>query len=45
MHDGLSFTFNEAIMRHGGEATFVTVRYILLPQAQKQAIAAFLRSL
>jgi len=45
MHDGLSFTFNEAILRHGGEATGVTILYILLPQVQKQAIQAFLGSL
>ena len=45
MHDGATLTFNEAILRHGGEATFVTNNYQSLSTAQKNQIIAFLKSL
>jgi CxxC motif-containing protein (DUF1111 family) len=45
MHDGLSFTFLEAIGRHGGEAAFVTNRFNNLSQSQRDAIVAYLTSL
>ncbi|HJZ76724.1 MAG TPA: di-heme oxidoredictase family protein [Vicinamibacterales bacterium] len=45
MHDGESLTFNEAILRHGGEATFVTNNYRGLSSAQKNQLITFLKSL
>jgi CxxC motif-containing protein (DUF1111 family) len=45
MHDGQSFTFNDAIQRHFGEATTVTARYLLLSTTQKNQLITFLRSL
>jgi CxxC motif-containing protein (DUF1111 family) len=45
MHDGLTFTLQEAITRHAGQATPVTNRYNLLTQAQKDRVLAFLNSL
>ena len=45
MHDGLSFTFNEAIQRHQGEAGFVTNRFNNLSSSQRDAIIAYLTSL
>jgi len=45
MHDGLTFTFSEAILRHGGEADGVTTAFnALLPLAQNKIIT-FLKSL
>jgi CxxC motif-containing protein (DUF1111 family) len=45
MHDGLTFTFKEAILRHGGEAGMVIAAFrALLPPAQNQIIT-FLKSL
>jgi CxxC motif-containing protein (DUF1111 family) len=46
MHDGASTTYDQAILRHRGEALNATRRYYytLTPQ-QKQALWAFLRSL
>jgi CxxC motif-containing protein (DUF1111 family) len=45
MHDGLSLTLNDAILRHGGEASIVISRYrLLFPDLRKQ-ILAFLQSL
>ena len=45
MHDGLSLTLNDAILRHGGEASIVISRYrLLFPDLRKQ-IVAFLQSL
>jgi CxxC motif-containing protein (DUF1111 family) len=45
MHDGLSLTLNDAILRHGGEASIVISRYrLLFPDLRKQIIA-FLQSL
>jgi CxxC motif-containing protein (DUF1111 family) len=45
MHDGATLTFNEAILRHAGEATFVTNNYIGLNNTQKNQIITFLKSL
>jgi len=45
MHDGLSFTRQEAIQRHPGQATSVTARYNALPAAQKSLLMQFLDSL
>src|SRR5262245_15535640 len=45
MHDGESLTFNESILRHGGEATFVTNNYRGLSSAQKNQLITFLKSL
>jgi CxxC motif-containing protein (DUF1111 family) len=45
MHDGLTFTFSEAILRHAGQATAVTNRYKALSSADKAALEAFLDSL
>jgi CxxC motif-containing protein (DUF1111 family) len=45
MHDGLTFTKQEAIARHRGQAAPVTGRYQLLTRTQKQQLLAFLDSL
>ncbi len=45
MHDGLSFTKQEAIARHAGQAAAVTARYNALAQADKTRVLAFLDSL
>ena len=45
MHDGLSFTRQEAILRHAGQARGVTARYNALPAAQKSLLMQFLDSL
>lgn len=45
MHDGLSFTKQEAIQRHAGQATTVRQRYETLRAAQRAAILRFLDSL
>ncbi len=45
MHDGLSFTFQEAIARHEGQATPVTSAYNALSDAQKESLLKFLDSL
>jgi CxxC motif-containing protein (DUF1111 family) len=45
MHDGLSLTFTDAILRHGGEATNVTNRFRALTQTQRAQIVTFLQSL
>lgn len=45
MHDGLSFTYTEAIGRHGGQAASVRSRYNALSRGQKDQLAAFLNSL
>jgi CxxC motif-containing protein (DUF1111 family) len=45
MHDGLSFTFQEAIARHEGQATPVTSAYNALSDAQKELLLKFLDSL
>jgi CxxC motif-containing protein (DUF1111 family) len=45
MHDGLSFTKQEAIARHAGQAASVTARYDALTTAEKNLVLAFLDSL
>jgi CxxC motif-containing protein (DUF1111 family) len=45
MHDGLSFTKQEAIARHAGQATAARDAYNALSQAQKDQVLAFLDSL
>ena len=45
MHDGLSFTKQEAIQRHAGQATAVRQLYEALSAAQRAAILRFLDSL
>jgi CxxC motif-containing protein (DUF1111 family) len=45
MHDGVSVTFDEAIRRHAGEATFVTDNYNSLSTTQQNQIVSFLKSL
>lgn len=45
MHDGLSFTKQEAIQRHAGQATAVTARYTALTNEQRRVLMAFLDSL
>jgi CxxC motif-containing protein (DUF1111 family) len=45
MHDGESLTFNEAILRHSGEATQVRLRYQALTTADKRKLITFLESL
>jgi CxxC motif-containing protein (DUF1111 family) len=45
MHDGLSFTKQEAIARHGGQAASVVSNYNALSADQKRQVLAFLDSL
>ena len=45
MHDGLSFTKQEAIQRHQGQAAGVTSAYNALPEEQKRQVLSFLDSL
>ena len=45
MHDLLSFTRNDAILRHAGEATFVINNYRSLSTTQKNQLITFLQSL
>jgi CxxC motif-containing protein (DUF1111 family) len=45
MHDGLSFTYGEAIRRHGGQAASARSQYNGLSQAQRDQLRAFLDSL
>jgi CxxC motif-containing protein (DUF1111 family) len=45
MHDGLSATRENAIMRHGGEASFVTNNFARLNQTQKAQLLKFLSGL
>ena len=45
LHDGLSFTLQEAILRHAEQATSVTNNYNSLSAAQKNQLIAFLNSL
>jgi len=45
MHDQASLTLRDAIVRHGGEASEVIVRFRRLSPRQQQTIIAFLRSL
>ena len=45
LHDGTSPTIDDAILKHGGEATLVVNRYRDLSQADKTLLLAFLKSL
>jgi len=45
MHDGLTFTLNDAILRHGGQATQSSRDYDRLMAVQKTQLIAFLKSL
>jgi CxxC motif-containing protein (DUF1111 family) len=45
MHDGLSFTKQEAIARHAGQASAARAAYDALTSAQKDQVLAFLDSL
>jgi CxxC motif-containing protein (DUF1111 family) len=45
MHDGLSFTYQDAILRHAGQASRVTSQYNRLSATQKNQLFAFLGSL
>lgn len=45
MHDGLSVTNTDAILRHAGEATFVTNNFRFLTTTRKGWLLAFLDSL
>jgi CxxC motif-containing protein (DUF1111 family) len=45
MHDLLAMTRNEAILRHGGEASFVINNYRALRTSQKNQLMVFLNSL
>jgi CxxC motif-containing protein (DUF1111 family) len=45
MHDGLSFTKQDAILRHAGQASSVTSRYSALSDAERSQLLAFLESL
>lgn len=45
MHDGVSITVREAILRHDGEARFVVDSYRALSNLQKNQLLTFLRSL
>ena len=45
MHDGETFTFHDAILRHMGEAAQVRARYLLLTTQQKQQLITYLESL
>jgi CxxC motif-containing protein (DUF1111 family) len=45
MHDGLSATRGNAILRHSGEASAVTRAYRQLNDRQKNQLLAFINSL
>jgi CxxC motif-containing protein (DUF1111 family) len=45
MHDGLSFTKQDAIQRHGGQASGVTNNYNALSPEEKAQLLALLDSL
>jgi len=45
MHDGETFTFNDAILRHQGEAAQVTARYQALTPDNKRRLIMYLESL
>jgi CxxC motif-containing protein (DUF1111 family) len=45
MHDGLSFTREEAILRHAGQASRVTAQYGQLSDRERAQLMAFLNSL
>jgi CxxC motif-containing protein (DUF1111 family) len=45
MHDGISVTLLDAILRHRGEAEHVTEKFENLKPAEKEALLEFLRTL
>ncbi len=45
MHDHRALTFNEAIQRHGGEATSAVLRFRFLSDQERQQLITFLKSL
>ena len=45
MHDGVSLTFNDAILRHAGEARNVTAAFRALSATQQNNLIVFLQSL
>jgi CxxC motif-containing protein (DUF1111 family) len=45
MHDGLSLTHLDAILRHAGEATDVIRQFQTLPETERNQLLAFLQSL
>jgi len=45
MHDGVSLTFRDAIIRHGGEAAHITKQFDKLKREDQEAVIEFLRSL
>jgi CxxC motif-containing protein (DUF1111 family) len=45
MHDGLSLTFTDAILRHGGQATTARNNFTSLDSTSRANLIAFLRSL
>jgi len=45
MHDGASYTYSDAILRHAGEASAASQRYFQLSPADRGALLDFLRSL
>lgn len=45
MHDAASLTFRDAILRHRGEASAVTDRFMRLTKSEQQAVVEFLKSL
>jgi CxxC motif-containing protein (DUF1111 family) len=45
LHDGRARSFEEAIVWHGGEAARAARRFVALPRAKRDAVAAFLGTL
>jgi CxxC motif-containing protein (DUF1111 family) len=45
MHDAKSNTIEDAILRHGGQAQQARDKFVALPQAERNALLAFLSSL
>ena len=45
MHDGLSLTRTDAILRHGGQAAGVVLRFTFLSEIHRNQLIAFLNSL
>jgi CxxC motif-containing protein (DUF1111 family) len=45
MHDGRARTLEEAVELHGGEASDVAARFKTMPEPDRQAIVAFLKTL
>jgi CxxC motif-containing protein (DUF1111 family) len=45
MHDGVSVSFTDAILRHRGEASLERRRFLGLTDREKQELLSFLSSL